>query len=257
MDSRRAESFSDGVFAVAITVLIFNLLPIGRDHLGYRVLGDAWPQYVAYVVSFMTIGIMWVNHHTMFGHVRLIDRPMLVLNLLLLMGIVAIPFPTALVADHLTGPARSGGPAAAVLYGAVMIAISIFYNLIWTYLVRHADELGSRITRVMLRDSVPGLGRSPLLARIPRWSVGLVGYLAGALLAAFVSAGAALAVYAALAAFYLFNHLPEPAAPGRPADADDPAQPDGTAQPDGFPGPESFTGPAGFTGPGCFTEPPG
>jgi len=239
VDSRRAESFSDGVFAVAITVLIFNLLPIGRDHLDYRVLGDVWPQYVAYVVSFMTIGIMWINHHTMFGHVRLIDRPLLVLNLLLLMGIVAIPFPTALVAEHLTGPARSGGPAATVVYGAVMIAISVFYNLIWAYMVRHADELGSRITRVMLRDSVPGLGRSPLLARIPRWSVGLAGYLAGVLLAAFVSAGAALAVYAALAVFYLFNHLPEPAGPGRPADAGDTPEPDGTVQP------ASFTAPPG------------
>ena len=67
MDSRRAESFSDGVFAVAITVLIFNLLPIGREALSYRVLASAWPQYAAYVVSFLTIGIMWMNHHTMFG----------------------------------------------------------------------------------------------------------------------------------------------------------------------------------------------
>jgi uncharacterized membrane protein len=210
VDSRRAESFSDGVFAVAITVLIFDLLPIGKEHLSYRVLGDAWPQYAAYVVSFLTIGIMWMNHHTMFGHVRFVDRPVLVLNLLLLMGIVAIPFPTALVAEHLTGPTKSGGPVATVLYGAVMIVISIFYNLIWAYMVRHADQLGSRIPRVRLRDSVPGFGRSPLLSRIPRWSVGLVGYLAGVLIAAFASAVAGLAVYGALAVFYLFNHLPEP-----------------------------------------------
>jgi uncharacterized membrane protein len=245
VDSRRAESFSDGVFAVAITVLIFNLLPIGRDHLDYRVLGDAWPQYAAYVVSFLTIGIMWINHHTMFGHVRLIDRPLLVLNLLLLMGIVAIPFPTALVAEHLTGPSTSGGPVATVLYGAVMIAISIFYNLMWAHMVRHAETLGSRISRVMLRDSVPGLGRSPLLARIPRWSVGLGGYLVGVLLAAFVSAVAGLAVYAALALFYLFNHLPEPAGPDRPADTGDGPPPEGFT---GAP-PEGFTGPGGFTGP--------
>jgi uncharacterized membrane protein len=251
VDSRRAESFSDGVFAVAITVLIFNLLPIGRDRLDYRVLGDAWPQYAAYVVSFMTIGIMWINHHTMFGHVRLIDRPLLVLNLLLLLGIVAIPFPTALVAEHLTGPTKSGGPAGTVIYGAVMIAISIFYNLIWAYMVRHADALGSGITRVKLRDSIPALGRSPLLARIPRWSVGLAGYLAGVLLAAFVSAGAALAVYAGLAVFYLFNHLPEPAGPGRPADAGDGAQPEAVTEPEGF------TGSGGCTGPGGFTGPPG
>src|SRR5258708_14346662 len=103
MSSGRAESFSDGVFAVAITGLIFNLLPIGQEHLSYVVLRDAWPQYAAYVVSFLTIGIMWMNHHTLFGHVRLIDRPLLVFNLLLLMGAVAIPFPTSLVAEHLTG----------------------------------------------------------------------------------------------------------------------------------------------------------
>jgi uncharacterized membrane protein len=220
VDSRRAESFSDGVFAVAITVLIFNLLPIGRAHLSYRVLGEAWPQYAAYTVSFLTIGIMWMNHHTLFGHVRLIDRPLLVLNLLLLMGIVAIPFPTALVAEHLTGPDRAGGAAAAAIYGAVMIVISLCYNAIWEYLVRHAEALGSSSTRQMLRDAIPGFGRGPALSRIPRWALGLIGYLAGVLLAAFVSAAASLAVYAALAVWYLFDHLPQPVVPAVPDDTD-------------------------------------
>jgi uncharacterized membrane protein len=237
VDSRRAESFSDGVFAVAITVLIFNLLPIGRDHLSYRVLGDAWPQYAAYVVSFLTIGIMWMNHHTLFGHVRLIDRTLLVLNLLLLMGIVAIPFPTALVAEHLTGPDKAGGPPAAVVYGVVMIAIAVCYTAIWQYLLWHAEDLGSRSTREMLRDSIPGLGRGPVLARIPRWSIGGAGYLAGVLLAAFVSAAAALAVYGLLAVFYLFNHLPEPAGEDGPYDKDGPGQADDEVPPEGFTGP--------------------
>jgi len=218
VSSGRAESFSDGVFAVAITVLIFNLLPIGQGPLSYRMLGSAWPQYAAYVVSFLTIGIMWMNHHTLFGHVRLIDRPLLVLNLFLLMGVVAIPFPTALVAEHLTGPHKSGGPAAAMIYGIVMIVISVFYNAIWEYLVRHAEALGSPSTPQRLRDAIPGFGAGPgLAARIPRWSIGLVGYLAGALIAAFVSAGVALAVYGALAVFYLFNHLPDPVAVGESA----------------------------------------
>src|SRR5215469_12079369 len=213
MSSGRAEAFSDGVFAVAITLLIFNLLPIGSGpHLSYRVLGGAWPQYAAYVVSFLTIGIMWMNHHTLFGHVRLIDRPLLVLNLLLLMGVVAIPFPTALVAEHLNRN-KAGGSVAAVLYGVVMIVISIFYNAIWEYLVRHAEALGSRGTRQALRDAVPGFGRPPGLAsKVPRWGLGLAGYLAGVLIAAFWSAGVALAVYGALAVYYLFNHLPDPVA---------------------------------------------
>ncbi len=210
MDSRRAESFSDGVFAVAITVLIFNLLPIGRGALDYRVLASAWPQYAAYVVSFMTIGIMWTNHHTLFGHVRLIDRPLLVLNLLLLMGIVAIPFPTALIAEHLTGPDRSGGQVAAVVYGVVMIVISLFYNAIWEYLVRHGGALGSPGSQRLLRGGSPRFGTGPVLSKIPRWGIGLVGYGAGTLIAAFVSAGAALAVYGLLAVYYLFNHLPYP-----------------------------------------------
>jgi uncharacterized membrane protein len=224
VNSARAEAFSDGVFAVAITLLIFNLLPVGAGALSYRVLGHAWPQYAAYVVSFLTIGIMWMNHHTLFGHVRLIDRPLLVLNLLLLMGVVAIPFPTALVAEHLTGPDRSGGSVAAVVYGAVMIVISLCYNAIWEYLVRHAQALGSRSTRQRLRDSIPGFGASPPLQMIPRWSIGLVGYLAGALVAGFVSAGAALAVYGALAVFYLFNHLPDPVAvaESEPGGSDEP-----------------------------------
>jgi uncharacterized membrane protein len=214
MDSRRAEAFSDGVFAVAITLLIFNLLPIGaQGKLTYPELGSAWPQYAAYVVSFLTIGIMWMNHHTLFGHVRRIDRPLLVFNLLLLMGVVAIPFPTALIAEHLRDHKGTGGSVAAVIYGIVMIVISIFYNVVWEYLVRHAEALGTLGTRQALRNAVPGFGSGPgLAAKIPRWSLGLAGYTAGVLIAAFWSAGAALAVYGALAVYYLFNHLPDPVA---------------------------------------------
>jgi uncharacterized membrane protein len=208
MDSRRAESFSDGVFAVAITILVFNLLPIGREALDYRVLASAWPQYAAYVVSFLTIGIMWTNHHTLFGHIRQVDRQLLVLNLLLLMGIVALPFPTALIAEHLTGLNRSGGRAAAVVYGAVMIMIAFFYNAIWWYLRLHAEKRAAASSLPLLRGRPPGFGAGPLLSRIPRWGIGVFGYAAGMLVAGFVSAGAALAVYGLLAVFYLFNHLP-------------------------------------------------
>jgi uncharacterized membrane protein len=207
VSSRRAESFSDGVFAVAITLLIFSLLSTGREALSYRSLGDAWPQYAAYVVSFLTIGIMWMNHHVLFSHVRLVDRPLLVLNMLLLMGVVAIPFPTALVAEHLTGPNASGGQPAAVVYGLVMVVISLFYNAIWLYLVSHATALGSQITKQQLLASMPRVGGR---LRIPRWSIGLGGYLAGVLIALAGSAAAALAIYGLLAVFYMFNQLPAP-----------------------------------------------
>jgi uncharacterized membrane protein len=196
MDSRRAESFSDGVFAVAITVLVFNLLPLAQVHtqdLASTLLSStAWPTYLAYVVSFMTIGIMWLNHHTLLNQITMVDRTVLVLNLFLLMGIVAIPFPTALVASHLTG---SGGNAAAVTYGLVMIAIGVGFGSTWLYVAAHQQALGA-----------PGLIVRPRFSTF-RFTIGNVGYVAGTLIA-LVNAVAALIIYGLLAVYYMFEHLP-------------------------------------------------
>jgi uncharacterized membrane protein len=204
VDSRRCESFSDGVFAVAITVLVFNLLTVADETARLRpslTLTDAllshWPAYFAYVVSFLTIGIMWLNHHTMLSAVSRVDRVLLVLNLLLLMGIVAIPFPTALVADHLND--NSAGKAAAVTYGLVMIAISIGYASMWIYLAAHQHELGPR-RRV----------RTPRLSTV-RFTAGNAGYVGGTVVALFFPV-AALIIFALLAVYYLFEHLPDSAA---------------------------------------------
>lgn len=202
MDSRRAESFSDGVFAVAITVLVFNLLPIATAtarSLDTRALLDQWPAYLAYVVSFLSIGIMWLNHHWMLSAVTRVNRAVLVLNLLLLMGIVAIPFPTALVADHLNDSAA--GKVATVTYGLVMIAISIPFALLWVYLAAHQHELGAR-RRV----------RTPRLSTL-RFTAGNAGYVAGTIIALFVPV-AALIIFGLLAVYYLFSHLPDPAPDG-------------------------------------------
>src|SRR6516164_7470216 len=204
MSTGRAEAFSDGVFAVAITVLVFGLLPIGNGKLNTEVLLQAWPQYFAYVVSFLTIGIMWMNHHTILAHVARVDRPLLVLNLLLLMGIVAIPFPTALVAEHLRHP---GGTVATVTYGLVMIAISAGFAGLWVYVATHAPALGATVPPEALRRTIPG------------WTLGGAAYAAGTLIAAYVSAVAGMVIFGALAGYYLFEHLPSPAedAPGSSA----------------------------------------
>jgi uncharacterized membrane protein len=200
VDSRRAEAFSDGVFAVAITVLVFNLLPIA-DSTASRLavtgpgsLAKYWPAYVAYVVSFLTIGIMWLNHHTMLAQVSKVDRPVLVLNLFLLMGVVAIPFPTALVADHLTG-SGAGAKVAAVTYGLVMIAISIGYGSLWIYLAAHQEALGAR-RRI----------HRPRLSTF-RFTIGNAGYIGGTLIA-LVWPMAAVAIFGLLAIYYMFEHLP-------------------------------------------------
>jgi uncharacterized membrane protein len=196
MDSRRAEAFSDGVFAVAITVLVFGLLDIGSHTLTAAVLLHAWPHYFAYVVSFITIGIMWMNHHTILAHVVRVDRPLLVLNLLLLMGVVAVPFPTALVAAHLRD---AGGTVATVTYGLVMIAISAGFAGVWVYVVTHGPALGAAVPQGALRQSVPG------------FTLGGAAYAAGTLIAAFWSPVIALGIFGALGVYYLFEHLPSPA----------------------------------------------
>jgi uncharacterized membrane protein len=204
METRRAESFSDGVFAVAITVLVFDLLPIGAelmkgDELRHTLL-TAWPQYAAYVISFLTIGIMWLNHHVMVAHLRCIDRVLLVLNLVLLMGIVALPFPTALVARELAPDAEPGAlQVATVTYGLVMVLISVSFAAMWFYLTSHQEQL--------VRGGHMYL---PPFARL-RFTGGLWGYVAGIVVALFISAPAGLVIYALLAVYYIFSNLPEPA----------------------------------------------
>jgi uncharacterized membrane protein len=204
MDSRRAESFSDGVFAVAITVLVFNLLPIADKTTGIGhtqsltagSLGHYWPAYLAYVVSFLTIGIMWMNHHSMLAQVTKVDRTVLVLNMFLLMGIVAIPFPTALVADHLNDGRQ--GKVAAVTYGLVMIVIAIGYASMWIYVAAHQEALGARRKVAVPRVSTV------------RFTAGNAGYVGGTLIA-LVSPVAALIIFGLLAIYYMFEHLPDPA----------------------------------------------
>ena len=205
MTTGRAEAFSDGVFAVAITVLVFGLQPTGHGSLAHQLL-HAWPNYLAYVVSFITIGIMWMNHHTILAHVYRVDRPLLVLNLLLLLGVVAIPFPTGLVADHLGQPGRAGN-AAAVAYGLVMIVISIGFAGLWVYVVTHAQALGAvAVPPEALRASIPG------------FTGGLLAYVVATLIALW-SALAAVIIYGALGVYYLFEHLPSPAADDGPGPA--------------------------------------
>ena len=200
MPTGRAEAFSDGVFAIAITLLVLSLVVSGHGTLTSQLLA-AWPRYFAYVVSFLTIGIMWMNHHTILAHVQRVDRPFLVINLFLLMGVVAIPFPTALVADNLTG---NGGTAAAVTYGLVMIAISLSFSALWIYVATHAPALGAAVPPEALRRSIPG------------FTGGLIAYVVGTLIALFRPL-AALIIFGLLAVYYLFEHLPSPAEERPPA----------------------------------------
>jgi len=137
-ETGRTEAFSDGVFAVAITLLVLNIqvpqhiLLVDGEVLS--ILGGQWPMFLAFVTSFATIGIMWLNHHRIFTHIKRTDNTLLILNLLLLLVIVFIPFPTALLAQYLAQyTAHPNEHVAVAVYNGTFLLMAIFFNLIWRY----------------------------------------------------------------------------------------------------------------------------
>jgi uncharacterized membrane protein len=215
MSSRRLEAFSDGVFAIAITLLVLDLVVPSRREAADEGLAHAlaheWPAYFAYLVSFLIIGIIWVNHHVIFDKVRLVDRPVLFANLILLLVVSAIPFPTRLLAEYLT--AGDDSHVAAAVYSATMLAMGLTYALLWLLLTRD--------TRLLREGVDPRSGRLALR----RFAIGNVFYLATIGLS-FVNATATLAVHGALAIYYCFDQLPgvgggTDVEPDRAVDADD------------------------------------
>ncbi len=148
-DTNRLEAFSDGVFAVAITLLVLNIKIPGLDAHGelldtnlWPELRDQWPMLAAYVTSFATIGIMWLNHHRVFSHIKRTSTSLLLFNLLLLLVIVFIPVPTALLAEQLPFPDQK---AAAVIYSGTNILMAIAFNLIWNHASRGGRLLGKNV----------------------------------------------------------------------------------------------------------------
>jgi uncharacterized membrane protein len=136
-ETARIEAFSDGVFAIAITLLILEIRvpPQTQDGLLRDALWDLCPSYVAFLASFMTIGVMWLNHHRLFSFIVKRDDGLIALNLLLLLGITWLPFPTALLAEHLLGP-HVDQQAAAIIYAGSFFAIAIVFNVMWRYAIR-------------------------------------------------------------------------------------------------------------------------
>jgi uncharacterized membrane protein len=142
METGRLETFADGVFAIAATLLILSVdarvgSPPGSDLR--RALLAAWPSYAAYLVSFLTIGIIWANHHTVMNQIGRADRTFLMLTVGFLLVVAFIPFPTRLVAEYL---GTEGARAATVSYGITLTLTAVMFNAIWFYAAR-----GSRLLR--------------------------------------------------------------------------------------------------------------
>lgn len=196
-DTNRLEAFSDGVMAIAITLLVLDLSVPPREQLAEgetlaHALAHQWPSYAAYVVSFLVIGIIWVNHHALFGLIARVDRLTLFVNLLLLMVVSAIPFPTRLMAEYLTAGGTDAHVAAAV-YSATMLAMSLAFGGVFLCATRRRDLLRPGVDHAVVRQAIPG------------FTVGGVFY-ALTVVIAFVSAPITLLAHFALGVYYLFDH---------------------------------------------------
>jgi uncharacterized membrane protein len=192
MGKGRMEAFSDGVFAVAITLLVLDLhLPASDGHSVAYLLAHQWPQYFAYVVSFMVIGIIWVNHHVIIDKLARVDRALLFLNLLLLLFVVLIPFPTSVVSSHLSAGGWDAKVAVA-FYNVVMEGMGLAISAIYVWAGRHHELLDESVDRARHRWSLRQFG------------LGTVAYPVLAAVA-FLSPLVAFAGDFVLAGFYVFD----------------------------------------------------
>ena len=213
MDRSRLEAFSDGVFAVAITLLALDLTVEGPGHGPWLdQLHDKWPAFLAYLISFFMIGIVWVNHHALVRSITKVDRLLLFLNLVLLLFVVLIPFATATEADyfpHNDGDAR----LAMVLYAGVFLGMSVGFGAIFEWTLH-----GERVYQPLPPGAALG-GAGPVRRR----RAGLRGRRHRGRT---FNAVASFVLIALVAVYYIVENTP--ASPGR------------TARPTTSPWPESY-----------------
>lgn len=191
LTTSRLEALSDGVMAISATLLVID---IGRVHVGekdnlLRAILDNWPSYLAYVVSFSVIGLIWMAHHGMFDRVRAVDRPLIFSNLALLLLVGFIPWPTQLLAQFISDGGRNAAIATAV-YSFVMMLIGLVFTSQWWYLTRHTDLMVETVTPAQVRRSLRLSWVSPIV-------------YGSTILLAFVSPYLCIAVYVLLSAYFV------------------------------------------------------
>ena len=192
----RVVAFSDGVIAIAITLLVLEIRPPGDTAHLLHGLVALWPSYMAYGLTFLLIGQVWANHHVMFDQVRVADRTVLLLNTLLLMDIAFLPFAAAVLAQAFRN--GQGQRTAIVLHGLTFEVAAVLFNVIWWYTRRHRalltrgiDATGARsITRrfqlalawiaagTLLGIALPALGVAVIAAFIPYYWLPIRGEIA-------------------------------------------------------------------------------
>lgn len=184
----RLTAFSDGIFAIAATLLIIDIRVPGSNERVWSALADEWPALVSYVISFLVIGIAWIHHHNLFHHVRHVDRTVLFLNLGMLVTIGFLPLPTAVLGTHLAG---SESVPAAVFYAGSLAAVSLWFTLLWNHLYGQPH-----LVQPDLLDQVRQARRRAVL--------GPLSYLMAAGLALLSPVGS-LGLIAAIVLYYIFG----------------------------------------------------
>ncbi len=190
METARLEAFSDGVLSIVVTLLAFNLTVPSVAKVDGQGLTSAllnqWPTYLAYALSFLSILIVWINHHHMFLLVQRIDHVFLVLNGLLLMVVAAIPFSTSLLATYLQRPDKR---VAQVVYSGLYLMMATLFVIMWLYASRRRRLLDAGTDDMTIRNVTRQVAFGPLMYVV---AMGL----------ALVSAEASLALCIALAIFF-------------------------------------------------------
>jgi uncharacterized membrane protein len=181
-DTNRIEAFSDGVFAIAVTLLVLDLSLPERDldHF-WNSVGGLWPSYLAYATSFITIGGIWMAHHAIFRRLELANQTVMRINLLLLMAVAFLPFPTSLLAEALHHDVSVR--AAVVFYGGSLLVISVLFWALWSAVARHPELLKPDVSdeevRAIQRATTPNLAFYLLVIVVATFvpKVAAVGYL--------------------------------------------------------------------------------
>jgi uncharacterized membrane protein len=187
-DTGRIEAFSDGVFAIAITLLVLDIrVPAAELDEPWRAIAGQWPAYLGYATSFLTVGGLWMAHHGMFRRLRFANGRLMQLNLLLLMAVSFLPFPTRLMAEAIQD--AEAERAAVIFYGATLLVISGLLSAIWGVVARDRALLREGVTDeevdAILLAATPSIGLYAIAVAlaIVAPQVAAFGYLAGAVLA--------------------------------------------------------------------------
>ena len=190
-ESSRVEAFSDGVFSIAITLLVLELaIPAIRGGFQAQLL-DEWVSYVAYLAAFGSIGVLWMGHHTVFGRIRAIDAGLLWRNLVLLLTVSVVPFPTAVIASAFRVGNEHDQAVAVVSYAVVGMASGVAWLLLFSYLRDHRKLLDPETDLHFFRLTEP--------------LVTVIGYGISALIGWFVSPALALLIFLVFPILYVLR----------------------------------------------------